>query len=558
VRVIKSEVGRALQSLWVPSVSLLTLAAMAMSGALAASLPLFAGITGLETRTDSDHSAQIVTFSADMPFQYQMQILDKNHVVFRLYNARLATNLLTPEGGVNLLASGAVESARLRASSQSQSPQDAYQEIVLTGPGLGTKHFHVQGATELPLVRPLAAVISKQPANAALEKFASRPVPPGQPVKLVGKHPAKALPNLNTLQRSVAVQAVQKAAPNTQAMALMALSASDSPSSIQAESIARSRRIEIEPSESPHVGTAMQVASASGPQIETLTNTTGHTRDEMASTAPTQVDNPEQSDNQPMVADPQAQPPEPQYEMMMPVPRYQGGALPIQATTLDTEGHPVVVHPKNAPIPEFDVSRRNGGYNALFQAEPAPDPQSNRVDTLVSDALSLYRREEYPAAEQMLQQALQLTQSNADLYAALAEIQLKLNHTEAAVQSYRQASQLAPNQYGHSYAQALVQAGKRQEAIRVLETLNRQYPAQEQVVYMLGTLHEELGQVDQALDYLKQAAQLHPASADIQYNLGLAYELSGESRQAETHYRSALALNPKATDIAKALARVRK
>jgi tetratricopeptide (TPR) repeat protein len=560
VQVIKSDVRRALLGLLMPSASVVLLASIGLQGAFAASMPLFAGITSLETRTDAKGSSQVVAFSADMPFQYQMQILDKNHVVFRLYNARLASNLLTPEGGVNLLATGAVESARLRTSNKAQVSPETYQEIVLTGPDLGTKHFQVQGATELPLVKPLASIqVAGQPASSksrvttALAKFASRPIPPGEPVKLVGKHPAKALPNLNLLQRSALQQnmAMQKAAPGNQAMALMAVTDAQAAQERHTDTTLK-QRIEIDSTDSK----IAMLPPSSSPQIESMTNTATRSGNSAELAASTEAASDAVIETQSIPADSQARPSVPSNEMLIPLPRYQGGAAPIQATTLDAHGNPVMIHPKNSPIQEFDVNSRNGGYNALFQADPEPDNNS-RVDGLVNDALSFYRQRQYLQAEQKIQQAMQMKPSNADLYAALAEIQLELDQRESAVQSYRQASQLSPKEYGQAYVQVLVQAGKRQDAIRVLEGLNQQQPHQEQIVYMLGTLHEELGQVGPALTYLKQAAQLHPASSDIQYNLGLAYELSGDREQAEKHYRSALTLNPKATDIAKALARVR-
>lgn len=590
MQVIKSEFRRVLLSFLASSATAFLLASIGVQGALAGSLPVFSGITELETRLDAKGSAQIIEFKSDLPFQYQMQILDKNHVVFRLYNARLANNLITAEGGVNLLAGGAVESGRCRLPNMDPHSKDDYQEVVLAGPGLGTKPIQVLGATELPLVKPLAPlkpISLPKTSTRTLERFAAHPVPSGQPVKLVGRRPGRVLPNLAALQRSVPIP---KFSPDKAAMALMALAASRD--GAQSDSASSSPRIEINQQQVASAATSqmqpshnassdairstaplqeIQTQLAPGPQIEAVTishtppfasreeshEKVGYTPEEssmMTPSAPLGAS----SEAVSSTPDPQAQPPEPAYQVLMALPRYHGGAPPIQAMTLDADGNPIVVHPKSAPLREFNVDNRNGGYNALFQAEtPELNSAQDTIDSLMNEALSQYRNQQYAEAEQDISKALQLDPSNADLHAALAEVQLKLNNPESAIQSYQQASQLSLAKYGPAYVQLLVQAGKRQDAIRVLEGMNKQHPRQEQIVYMLGTLHEELGQVGQALTYLKQAAQLHPASADIQYNLGLAYELSGDREQAERHYRSALTLSPKATDIAKALARVR-
>ncbi len=238
------------------------------------------------------------------------------------------------------------------------------------------------------------------------------------------------------------------------------------------------------------------------------------------------------------------------------MPRYTGGAKPIQAMTTDNQGHPVLIQPKSEPIPEFGIggSTPDGGYNALLQAEP---DSRNSVNQYMSDALGAYRAKAYPLALKQVQKALLLDAHNPDLLAALAEIQLKLGQASLAQENYHQAQILSPEKYGIRYAQLLSLNGSPEAAIQVLKALHRENPKQPQVAYLLGTLYEDQGQTTLALQYLHQAAQLHPASADIQYNLGLAYELSGDRLRAEKHYRQALNLHPAAPDVSKALARVR-
>lgn len=493
-----------------------------LASSLALGNPLFAGVTGIEAGALLPDGTQMLSFQSDLPFQYQMQVQDRNHVILRLYQVRLADNLLTPEGGVNLLTGGVIESASLKKSGVKE-----YQEIVLTGSGLGEKKLKIQGATELPLsISNLSQAVVNKPVNRV------------EPVK-AGEKSIKKLENLAQVQDSQSAKKASKAFQKLtqEPLAMMAVVTENS-------------------------------RSGQGPQIASVTNVTGSPSGqsrpmiiENPSRSMTPVSTSAQMAPSPVkpIPEPQAleseDAPEPAYQVLTPLPRYQGGAAPIQAMTTDSQGKPVLLRPKNQAIPEFAIETDGDGYNALFQAESEGVQQ--KVTRLMADALTAYRGKQYSQALSQIQQALKLDADNADLYAALAEIQIKLNQLPQSVETYRKAAEKAEAKYGQRYAQTLVLAGKRLDAIQVLKKMNERDSKQVQVAYMLGTLYEEMGQTAEALPYLKQAAALHPASADIQYNLGLAYELTGDRLQAEKHYQQALSLNSNAKDAKQALIRVK-
>lgn len=506
-----------------------------LAGSLAMAGALFSGVTGIEAGKLSPDGVQSLSFQSDLPFHYQMQVQDRNHVILRLYQARLADNLLTPEGGVNLLTGGAIESASLKKSTSGE-----YQEIVLTGPGLGDKKLKVTGATELPLT--LSGMETSSPLKL------SKPVAQERSTNTQSSRPAKGMETATKIESGSTNQKNSKAFQKLtqEPLAMMAVPITE-PAPVQ---------------------------SRSGPQIASVTNATGSPVGQSRPTGPLVIENNTRSmasaapvsTTQPQVqavASPVSEAsafipetaPEPAYQILAPLPRYQGGAAPIQAMTTDSQGKPVLLRSKNQAIPEFAIESDGDGYNALFQAET--DGPQQKVGKLMADALTAYRGKQYSEALSRIQQALTLDADNADLYAALGEIQIKLNQLPQSVAAYQKASAKVESKYGQRYAQVLVLAGKRQEAIQVLKAMHQRDGKQVQVVYMLGTLYEELGQTAEALPYLKQAAALHPASADIQYNLGLAYELTGDRLQAEKHYQQALSLNSSAKDVHKALARVK-
>lgn len=516
-----------------------------LAGTLAFASPLFAGVTGIEARPEQAGGVQPLNFQSDLPFQYQLQVRDHDHIILRLYNARISGNLLTPEGGVNLLSGGAIQSATLKKPDKDRLVSDDYQEIILTGPGLGDKKLKITGATELPL--PVAKSISTLSAKAANAAEAGQKVanPRIEPARLASSTDRK------------------QATSNRQPKAQIATSNKHDSKKSSLEPVAMMMTAEK---------SAMGEQSTSkGPQIAAMKNVTGPAtgqarpliientpRYTSPSYQPVQDEVAVQREAPPeqeAVLAPPQDAPEPAYQILTPLPRYQGGAAPIVAMTTDNSGKPVLIRPKNQAIPEFGIGADADGYNTLFQAELESGPR--QVNHLMAEALDAYRGKRYEQALKQIQQALQLDGNNADLYAALAEIQIKLNQLPQASEAYQKASEKSGEKYGHRYAQVLVLAGKRQDAVQVLKKLYQQDEKQVQIAYMLGTLYEEMGQTAEALPYLKQAAALHPASADIQYNLGLAYELSGDRLRAEKHYQQALKLNQNATDIRKALARVK-
>lgn len=547
-----------MKGLLVPALSVAIVTTGWISSALAATA-MFAGITGIETRFSTGNEAQIIEFRSDLPFQYQLQILNKNRVVLRLYNARIASSLLTPEGDINLLAGGAVESATLRKPDSKKIQADEYEEIILSGFGLGEKKLQIQGATELAVVRPFQ--IPKAQVAAALPK-------PGKPVKPVVKMdaptPATAMlahvnedTNSHKPQPRIEIQ-------ESDIKPIAAMSVLDAEQT-QSKTIPATLNQASPPVES---GKPLRpVIPPSGPAIESVMNTPSlppsyqrqpqivgplASQTQFATSVPVEAEKALSAD-----AGKASSPPEPSYQVMMAMPRYQGGAAPIQAVTLDERGRPIVVHPKNTPIADDLVVNVNDSYNTLFQADSPEQDDASSVDALIASALEDYQAKRFDKALSQVQEALRLDENNADLYAALGEIQLKLNQASAAVQAFQKGATLSASKYGPRYAEVLVSSGKKADAIRLLEELYQKDSSQAKVAYMLGTLYEERGNTAKALTYLKQAAQLHPASADIQYNLGLAYELSGDMEQAEKHYQQALTLNPDASDIRKALQRVR-
>lgn len=246
------------------------------------------------------------------------------------------------------------------------------------------------------------------------------------------------------------------------------------------------------------------------------------------------------------------------YEPAKAVPNYQqspmvsnNGIKPL-TYTLATSGR---TYQMGNPNP-ISSAARNEAFNTLNYADTATQVREQLpVENVLYDAVNAYKTGNYSLAEEKIEEALEMDANNADIYQALAEVKVKQGQTQAAVTAYEKAMSLKPALKNQRYAELLILADNKVEAMQVLEMLapNNNQP---EINYMLGTLYEESGQMDKAVTYLEKAAGQKPNDLNIQYNLGLAYEYQGNIAKAKTHYQKAAQLNPNDVDVKTALTRV--
>lgn len=628
-RVCKLWFGR----LAIPAASV-ALLSLGVSGSGSWAADFFSGVSGIVIKPGNAKDVQVIEFRADMPFEYQMQVLGRNDILLRLYNAQIASELIDKQGLVQVDSESPSLTVMSGGSGIDSLTRKQYHEIVLTGPQLGEKKLQIIGAEELPLpkpamtpvtptkaakiaparpaITPAANIVPARPVMAPV--FAPKPAKAATPARKISSKPKAGrskqvvvFPNLAEVENNPQHAALNpqgadeptvllgtETQPAPKQAGWLDLDAAPlKPATPLASAAAKPAAPKIAPAPKATKSTAnIKVAKANGPAIAAISDVPPalsrfRPEDLVAMRAPMQNQMQTESvsiaqppslsamqafpgpgydasqsipANELMQQEAAAEAPEAENEqepeILIPLPRYKGGAPPIQAATLDSKGQPIVLKPKNMAIPEFGVGGQPvNPQNMLFQAES--EDTSTRVNRLMASALEHYRDNAWDQALQDIRQAVVMDSTNADLYAAQAEIEVKQSNLINAVKSYEKAVKLAPGKHDYRYAQVLVMAGRRADAIRVLERLYHENPNRAQVIFMLGTLHEEQGNMQRALEYLKQAAQLHPGSADVQYNLGLAYELSGSREEAELHYRKALNLDPKARDAAQALERVK-
>ena len=90
----------------------------------------------------------------------------------------------------------------------------------------------------------------------------------------------------------------------------------------------------------------------------------------------------------------------------------------------------------------------------------------------------------------------------------------------------------------------LVEAADYEDALEVLETLDREESGNADVLNMLGFAHRKLGRVDAAFDYYRQALAIEPRHLGANEYLGELYLETGELERAEERLGELVAACP--------------
>ena len=86
---------------------------------------------------------------------------------------------------------------------------------------------------------------------------------------------------------------------------------------------------------------------------------------------------------------------------------------------------------------------------------------------------------------------------------------------------------------GYERAVGLVEAGDYEDALRILEDLNRAESGNADVLNMLGYAHRKLGRMEAAFDHYRQALAIEPRHLGANEYLGELYLETGKLEKAE-------------------------
>lgn len=121
---------------------------------------------------------------------------------------------------------------------------------------------------------------------------------------------------------------------------------------------------------------------------------------------------------------------------------------------------------------------------------------------------------------------------------------------EAAIDAYRQAAALAPNDGFAHYrlGTALLLRGDAQAATTALERAAAALPEQPAVLAALGEAAAAAGDLAKARKLLERAAALAPAAGRIAYRLGVVYRDLGQAAEAERWFKRRNGVGPALAD----------
>jgi tetratricopeptide (TPR) repeat protein len=179
-------------------------------------------------------------------------------------------------------------------------------------------------------------------------------------------------------------------------------------------------------------------------------------------------------------------------------------------------------------------------------------------------AVALVREGKPDEAIPHFQEALRLKPNFAEVHSNLADALMKIHRPEEAIGQYEEALRLSPGLRAavspslalahYDAGSALVNAGKRAEAMSHFRDAVRVNPNLAEAHNLLGTLYLIDGKPQEAIPQLSEAIRLKPDLVVAHHNLGTALGSMGRIDEAIAEYSEALRLLPTYTEARNNLA----
>lgn len=196
-------------------------------------------------------------------------------------------------------------------------------------------------------------------------------------------------------------------------------------------------------------------------------------------------------------------------------------------------------------LPPYTV-QDDGRFAARFQAATKHIREINRIYLIYDEAENHYQKENFSAAEERLQKAINLDDSQAPFYNLLGFIKLQQKNYPDAENAFRKAVSLdsgyQPSFYGLGLA-GYFRDDYRQAVIYFKKSLSL-YPDHILTDFALGKSYFQLQQYSEAIPNLRNVAEAAPKHPEIHGLLGICYEKTADTGSAVTEYRNQLKVAP--------------
>jgi tetratricopeptide (TPR) repeat protein len=159
---------------------------------------------------------------------------------------------------------------------------------------------------------------------------------------------------------------------------------------------------------------------------------------------------------------------------------------------------------------------------------------------------ALKREGQLESAAGALRQALLRHPGNVDALADLAELRIKQERYDEAIQAYRDYVRLQPeNATAHSgLGIALVGRAQEREAVEAFAKAVELEPGDPAKRNNLGNALASVGRLDEAASHYRQGIALAPADVSLHNALGLVLAARGQFDEALAEFRQSMALDP--------------
>jgi len=194
------------------------------------------------------------------------------------------------------------------------------------------------------------------------------------------------------------------------------------------------------------------------------------------------------------------------------------------------------------------LSQRGAVDEAIDLARRSIAHQPDSSHAWYNLGCALHRQNRLDEAADALSRALALEPRFARAYSELGEVLLKMKAFDRTIESFNQSLEIEPSAVVHyRIAIALLEQGKREEAIAACLKAQSLGFADQNLFNTLGTIHHQMGQIDKAIEFFRQALAIQPDFSPAQWNLGLLHLLKGDFREGWIGYEARWKANDLAT-----------
>lgn len=232
------------------------------------------------------------------------------------------------------------------------------------------------------------------------------------------------------------------------------------------------------------------------------------------------------------------------------IQKYSAGGETAQKTSLD----PAMAERLQA----LGYAALPGGSNPTISNRDLPDPKDRiQMYELVSEAINLSQRGNYPASIEKLKAALAIEEGSVPVHYLLGLNYYRQKDFASAVPQFRRVLEKSPD-----YALAvfnlglsLARVGQLDEAIVTLKRTLELDPSNFSAAFDLGAVYLQKNMFDESIAAFRQSASIHPGFAPARRALGEMLLFRGYVDEALTELREAARLTPNDGRIYVALAK---